>query len=92
MLSTLLDAEPPNSFHAICALVALAVGGMQMYLQKGTAVHIVFDRVWVALMALVAWSSFFIYELKVWANYNPIHFLSAWTLLSLARDLLCSQR
>ena len=59
----------------------LVVGGLQISMQKGTALHIVVGRIWVALMTLVAMSSFFIYELKIWGNYSPIHFLSAWTLL-----------
>ena len=57
-------------------------------MQKGTALHIVVGRIWVALMTLVAMSSFFIYELKIWGNYSPIHFLSAWTLLSLGDTTL----
>jgi uncharacterized membrane protein len=87
MLSTLLNAQPPIPLHAICALAALVVGGMQMSMQKGTALHSVVGRVWVALMTLVAMSSFFIYELKVWGNYSPIHILSAWTLLSLGAGI-----
>jgi uncharacterized membrane protein len=87
MVSTLLNAQPPIPLHAICALIALVVGGMQMSMQKGTALHIALGRVWVALMTLVAISSFFIYDLKVWGNYSPIHILSAWTLLSLGAGI-----
>ena len=39
MLSTLLNAQPPIPLHAICALAALVVGGMQMSMQKGTALQ-----------------------------------------------------
>ena len=87
LLSTFLNAQPPIPLHAICAMAALVVGGLQMFMQKGTALHIVVGRIWGALMALVAMSSFFIYELKIWGNYSPIHFLSAWTLLSLGAGI-----
>ena len=63
MVSTLLNAQPPIPLHAICALAALVVGSMQMSTQKGTALHIAVGRVWIALMTIVAISSFFIYDL-----------------------------
>ena len=87
MVATLLNAQPPIPLHAICALAALVIGGMQMFMQKGTALHIAFGRVWVALMTIVAISSFFIHDFKVWGDYSPIHILSAWTLLSLAAGI-----
>jgi uncharacterized membrane protein len=87
MVATLLNAQSPIPLHAICALAALVVGGMQMFMQKGTALHIAAGRLWVALMTIVAMSSFFIYDLKVWGDYSPIHILSAWTLLSLGAGI-----
>ena len=94
MLSTLLNAQPPIPLHAICALAALVVGGMQMSMQKGTALHIAVGRVWIALMTIVAISSFFIYDLKVWGNYRLFNSYShaldfdkpwGWTLLNTQR-------
>ena len=82
--STLSGAEPPTPLHVICAIAALSIGAIQISMRKGTFVHVFLGRVWVALMMVVAMSSFFIYELKVWGNYSPIHLLSAWTVISLA--------
>lgn len=36
-----------------------------------------------ALMALVAFSSFFIREIQLWGEFSPIHLLSIWTLICL---------
>ena len=63
--------------------MAILLGGVQLYLSKGTPLHKLIGRIWVGLMAVVSLSSFFIYELKIWGNYGPIHLLSIWVLISL---------
>jgi len=90
--STLLGAEPPIPLHVICAIAALSIGAIQISMRKGTFVHVFLGRVWVALMMVVAMSSFFIYELKVWGNYSPIHLLSAWTVISLAAGIYFARK
>ena len=45
MVSTFLNAQSPIPLRAICALAALVVGGMQMSMQKGKALHIAVGRV-----------------------------------------------
>ena len=35
------------------------------------------------MMAIVAVTSLFIHEIKLWGQYSPIHLLSLWTLFSL---------
>ena len=40
-------------------------------------------RIWVGLMLIVAISSLFIHEIKLWGAYSPIHLLSLWTIFSL---------
>ena len=87
MILTLLSAASPIPFHALSAIVALGVGVSQMLMKKGTFLHVLLGRIWVALMTFVAVSSFFIYELKIWGNYSPIHFLSVWTLLSIGAGI-----
>ena len=87
MISTLFSAASPIAFHALSAIVALGVGVAQMLMKKGTFLHVLLGRIWVALMTFVAVSSFFIYELKIWGNYSPIHFLSVWTLLSIGAGI-----
>ena len=63
--------------------MTMLLGGMQLYLSKGTPLHKLIGRIWVGLMDVVSLSSFFIYELKIWGNYSPIHLLSIWVLISL---------
>ena len=87
MISTLFSAASPIPFHALSAIGALGVGVSQMLMKKGTFLHVLLGRIWVALMTFVAVSSFFIYELKIWGNYSPIHFLSVWTLLSIGAGI-----
>ena len=52
--------------------------------RKGTPSHKRLGRVWVALMAAVALSSFWIFEIRHGAGPSLIHLLSVWTLVSLA--------
>lgn len=73
----------PIPFHALAAIAAVMIGAVQIAMPKGTYQHKLAGRIWVGLMAFVALSSFFIYEIKLWGNYSPIHLVSIWTLFSL---------
>ena len=79
-LNILFSATPPIPLHALAALIAMLLGGVQLYLSKGTPLHKLIGRIWIGLMAVVSLSSFFIYELKIWGNYSPIHLLSIWAV------------
>jgi len=70
--------------HVSLAMLAVAVGTAVLARAKGTASHKRFGRLWVALMAGVAVSSFWIFDLRKGAGPSFIHLLSAWTLVSLA--------
>ena len=65
---------------------------MQLVLAKGTSLHRWLGRLWAGLMAFVALSSFFIFELKIWGNYSPIHLLSLWTLFSLVWGIYLARK
>ena len=81
---TLLFAEaPPIPLHALAAFLAVVLGGIQLAMKKGTRLHKALGWVWTGLMAIVAITSFFIHEIKLWGQYSPIHLLSLWTLISL---------
>ncbi|HEY6994678.1 MAG TPA: DUF2306 domain-containing protein [Xanthobacteraceae bacterium] len=82
-LAPLLNAEPAIQLHAFTALAAFALGAVQLGAPKGTLPHRTVGWVWVALMVVVAVSSFFIHELHVWGNWSPIHLLSIFTLAML---------
>ena len=62
------------------AIIAVVLGGIQLFMKKGGAIHKLLGRIWVGLMMFVAISSFFIHEIKLWGDYSPIHLLSLWTI------------
>lgn len=82
-IDILLNATPPIPVHALAAFAAAALGAAQLAMQKGTKAHRLLGYIWVALMALVAASGLFIYEIQLWGRYSPIHLLSFLTLGSL---------
>ena len=67
-------------FHILAAFFAIAGGGVQFFLPKGTSVHKLVGRLWVSSMAVVALSSFFIHEIRLFGLFSPIHLLSVMTL------------
>jgi uncharacterized membrane protein len=82
-MEILFQSVAPIPSHALVALLAVLLGGLQLSRAKGTAQHCLLGWIWVALMAYVAASSFLISEIKLWGAFSPIHLLSAWTLISL---------
>ena len=70
--------------HILAAFFAIAGGGVQFFLPKGTAGHKLIGQLWVLSMAVVALSSFFIHEIRLFGLFSPIHFLSVMTLFSIS--------
>jgi uncharacterized membrane protein len=81
-LGPLLSAPPPIPWHAFAALAALAVGGAQLALPKGTMRHRVLGYAWVALMLVIAISSFWIQQIRLIGPFSPIHLLSILVLVT----------
>ncbi|AZO30591.1 DUF2306 domain-containing protein [Mesorhizobium sp. M1B.F.Ca.ET.045.04.1.1] len=75
-LGPLLSAPPPIPWHAFAAFAALAIGGAQLALPKGTPSHRMLGYVWAALMLVVAISSFWIRQIRLIGPFGPIHILS----------------
>ena len=82
-MSILFAKTHPIPLHAIAAMIAIILGGVQLYMKKGGTIHKFLGRAWVGLMLIVSVSSFFIHEIKLWGAYSPIHLLSIWTIFSL---------
>jgi uncharacterized membrane protein len=82
-LAPLLNAAPAIPLHAFAAMAAFALGVVQLAAPKGTLPHRTVGWVWVALMAAVAISSFWIHGLKLLGPWSPIHLLSIFTLVVL---------
>lgn len=79
----LLNASFAIQLHAFAAMAAFVLGLVQFAGRKGTFSHRTFGWIWVLLMAVVAGSSFWIHDLKLWGLWSPIHILSVVTLVNL---------
>ena len=59
--------------HAIAALAAMVLGGLKLWGPKGIRNQRTLGYIWVGLMAIVAFSGFFIHVLKLVRPFSPIH-------------------
>ena len=82
-LAPLLAASPAIQVHAFAAVAAFTLGAVQLAAPKGTIPHRLFGWLWAGLMLIVALSSFFIHEIRLWGAWSPIHLLSIFTLIML---------
>lgn len=82
-LAPLLNASIAIQLHAFAAIAAFVLGLMQFARRKGTFSHRTFGWIWVMLMLIVATSSFWIHDIKLWGIWSPIHILSVVTLVNL---------
>jgi uncharacterized membrane protein len=87
-LAPLLTAPAVIQIHAFTALAAFALGAFQLAAPKGTFRHRTTGWIWVALMTVLALSSFWIHTLNVWGPWSPIHILSIVTLIFLPIGVL----
>jgi uncharacterized membrane protein len=82
-LAPLLEAAPAIPLHAFAAMGAFVLGLVQFAAPKGTLPHRTVGWIWVGLMAVVAVSSFFIHQIRLFGPWSPIHLLSIFTLVVL---------
>src|SRR5215475_141450 len=82
-LAPLLEAAPAIPLHAFAAMGAFVLGVVQFAAPKGTLPHRTVGWIWVALMAVVALSSFWIHQIRLLGPWSPIHLLSIFTLVVL---------
>lgn len=69
--------------HALLALAAIVMGGIQLIMPKGTRLHRYIGYVWVLMMLYVSISALFIHDLRMIGPFSPIHILSFVVLFSL---------
>lgn len=91
-LTPLLTAAPVIQVHAFAAMSAFALGLVQLAAPKGTLPHRTLGWVWVALMTLIAMSSFWIHTIRLVGPFSPIHLLSIFTLVMLPFAVLHAHR
>jgi uncharacterized membrane protein len=82
-LAPLLNAVPQIPIHAFAAMAAFVLGLVQFAAPKGTLPHRTLGWIWVALMATVAVSSFWIHQIRLIGPWSPIHLLSIFVLVTL---------
>jgi uncharacterized membrane protein len=80
-IAPLLSASPAIQIHAFAALAAFVLGAVQLSAPKGTIPHRAVGWVWAALMLVVAGSSFWIHEIRMFGIWSPIHLLSILVLV-----------
>ena len=86
-LDPLLTADPAIQLHAATATAALVLGALILFRRKGTALHRLLGRVWVALMLVVATSALFINEIRLIGPFSPIHIFSVMTYVGIGQGL-----
>ena len=91
-LAPLLNAAPVIQVHAFAAMAAFALGIVQFSAPKGTLPHRTIGWIWVALMAVIAGSSFWIHSIRLVGPFSPIHLLSIVTLAMLPLAVLHAHR
>jgi uncharacterized membrane protein len=91
-LEPLLNASPAIQFHVATVVPAALIGGIMLMMRKGTSLHRMAGRLWIALMLLTALSSFFIHEINLVGGFSPIHILSMVVLVSAAEVVRSARR
>lgn len=79
---------PLVAVHALAAVVALLLGGWQLFLgPRGTRGHRAVGYVWVTALMFVAGSSFWIQEVRP-GHFSALHALSVVTLVTVPLGVL----
>ncbi|MFP1632371.1 DUF2306 domain-containing protein [Zhengella sp. ZM62] len=81
-LDPILNAPLAIQIHVFTVVPAAILGAWMLYGPKGTRMHKVLGRVWLALMVVTSLSSFFIHTIRIVGPFSPIHLLSIVTLVT----------
>ena len=73
-------------------MAAFVLGLVQFAAPKGTLPHRTIGFVWVALLATIAISSFWIHSIRLWGPFSPIHLISIFVLIMLPLAVLAAHR
>ncbi|WP_350034781.1 DUF2306 domain-containing protein [Pseudohaliea sp.] len=80
------------SLHALIAILAMAMGAIQLMGQKGTLCHRWLGYAWVSAMVVVSVSSFWVHEFRWWGPFSIIHVLSILVLATLTYSISAVRR
>ena len=73
-------------------MAAFVLGIVQFAAPTGTLPHRTIGWIWVALMAFVAASSFWIHQIRLLGPWSPIHLLSIFTPVMLVVGVVAARR
>lgn len=79
-LQPLLDAPFAVQLHVATVIPAAIIGAVVLFSPKGTPLHRLLGKIWVVLMVVTSFSTFFIHELNVFYGFSPIHLMSIFTI------------
>lgn len=91
-LAPLLSAPFVIQLHAFAAMGAFLLGIVQFVAPKGTLPHRTLGWIWVALLATVSVSSFWIHQIRLVGPWSPIHLLSIFSLIMLPLGVWAAHR
>lgn len=91
-LEPLLTSSLMIQIHTFAALTAVPLAALQFAAPKGTPSHRAIGWGWVVLMAIVAITGFFIWEIRMIGPFSPIHLLSIGVLAGLASGVWLIRR
>lgn len=86
-LTPLLQSDLAIQIHAFSAIAAVLIGAFVLWRKKGTELHKMLGRLWVALMLITATSALFIHELRLIGPFSPIHLFSIFTYVGVGQGL-----
>lgn len=91
-LAPLLSASPAIQVHALVAMAAFVIGAVQLARAKGDRAHRLLGYAWVAMMIVIAASSFLIHEINQWKGFSWIHLISIYVLVSVPLAVVHARR
>ncbi len=84
-----MEFTPVILAHTGAAIAAITLGGAALLMKKGTRLHRLFGRAWVALMLVTAIISFWI---RRNGEFSPIHILSVIAIVGLGMSVYAVMR
>ncbi|MGP4686368.1 DUF2306 domain-containing protein [Agrobacterium pusense] len=91
-LQPLLDAPFAVQLHVATVIPAAIIGAVVLFSPKGTSLHRLLGKIWVVLMVVTSFSTFFIHELNVFYGFSPIHLMSIFTIYGCLQSVYLARR
>ncbi|MBL4891651.1 MAG: DUF2306 domain-containing protein [Rhizobiaceae bacterium] len=86
-LEPLFNAGIAIQIHAMAASISFLLGPFILFRKKGDARHKILGRLWAFTMAMTIASSFFIFGIRTFGLFGPIHIISVLASFSLVRAI-----